>query len=211
MENFFNYISKSVTEEEYELWFQSNNIIVERLQVFQDFIISLVFMINDTYLGDKPESKETNIILSNDDNINHFNWCWEKIIKNSAKENVLIEVNGEHKDFIQDFIFEIFYTQKSNMVKDSVLKFFMDVFYLEGTTTKSDLDLITTICMMNYCKVKFKNLSAIKNFILILSAFALLYSSCKKDINTLAVGFINPDCVITGSFMSEVYDVYGLN
>jgi hypothetical protein len=145
MENFFNYISKSVTEEEYELWFQSNNIIVERLQVFQDFIISLVFMINDTYLGDKPESKETNITLSNDDNINHFNWCWEKIIKNSAKENVLIEVNGEHKDFIQDFIFEIFYTQKSNMVKDSVLKFFMDVFYLEGTTTKSDLDLITTI------------------------------------------------------------------
>ena len=53
--------------------------------------------------------------------------------------------------------------------------------------------MITTICMMNYCKVKFKNLSAIKNFILILSAFALLYSSCKKDINTLAVGFINPD------------------
>ncbi len=53
--------------------------------------------------------------------------------------------------------------------------------------------MITTICMMNYCKVKFKNLSAIKNFILILSASALLYSSCKKDINTLAVGFINPD------------------
>jgi len=26
-----------------------------------------------------------------------------------------------------------------------------------------------------------------------LSAFALLYSSCKKDVNTLAVGFINPD------------------
>lgn len=53
--------------------------------------------------------------------------------------------------------------------------------------------MITTICMMNYCKVKFKNLSVIKNFILMLSAFALLYSSCKKDINTLTVGFINPD------------------
>ena len=53
--------------------------------------------------------------------------------------------------------------------------------------------MITTICMMNYCKVKFKNLSAIKNFILFLSAFALLYSSCKKDVNTLSVGFINPD------------------
>ena len=53
--------------------------------------------------------------------------------------------------------------------------------------------MITTICTMNYCKVKFKNLAVIKNFILFLSAFALLYSSCKKDVNTLAVGFINPD------------------
>lgn len=53
--------------------------------------------------------------------------------------------------------------------------------------------MITTICMMNYCKVKFKNLTAIKNFIIILCAFALLYSSCKKDVNTLSVGFINPD------------------
>ena len=53
--------------------------------------------------------------------------------------------------------------------------------------------MITTICTMNYCKVKFKNLAVIKNFILILSAFALLYSSCKKDTNTLTVGFINPD------------------
>jgi hypothetical protein len=47
--------------------------------------------------------------------------------------------------------------------------------------------------MKNYCKLKTKNLSVIKNFILVLSAFALLYSSCKKDTNTLTVGFINPD------------------
>jgi hypothetical protein len=145
MENFFNYISKPITEEEYELWFLSNNIITERLQVFQDFVISLVLMISDTYLGDKSDSRETDISLSYDDNLNHFNWCWEKIIKNSSKENVLIEINGEHKDFIQDFLFEIFYNQKSTMVRDSVVKFFTDVFYLEGTTTKSDLDLITTI------------------------------------------------------------------
>lgn len=145
MENFFNYISKPITEEEYELWFLSNNIITERLQVFQDFVISLVLMISDTYLGDKSDSRETDITLSYDDNLNHFNWCWEKIIKNSSKENVLIEINGEHKDFIQDFLFEIFYNQKSTIVRDSVVKFFTDVFYLEGTTTKSDLDLITTI------------------------------------------------------------------
>ena len=142
--NFFNYITQQLNKEEVDIWFRTNNIIPEKMELYYDFCNSLYLKITETYLGDS-ENGETKINMLEEDKENHFNWCWEKIIKNSAKENVLIEVNGEHKDFIQDFIFEIFYTQKSNMVKDSVLKFFMDVFYLEGTTTKSDLDLITTI------------------------------------------------------------------
>jgi hypothetical protein len=58
--------------------------------------------------------------------------------------------------------------------------------------------------MKNYCKVKTKNLSIIKNFILVLSAFALMHSSCKKDTNTLTVGFINPD----SSFNSNSESVF---
>jgi len=58
--------------------------------------------------------------------------------------------------------------------------------------------------MKNYCKLKTKNLPVIKNFILVLSAFALMYSSCKKDTNTLTVGFINPD----SSFNSNSESVF---
>ncbi len=65
---------------------------------------------------------------------------------------------------------------------------------------------LTTIYMRNYCKVKTNNLAAIKNFIILLSAIALLYSSCKKDTNTLQVEFINPD-----SAFNSTFETVGLN
>jgi len=64
---------------------------------------------------------------------------------------------------------------------------------------------------MNYYKVKFKKLLVIKNFIIILSAFALLYSSCKKDTNTLTVGFINPDSSFNSTQESIFLNSYTTN
>jgi|LakMenEpi03Aug12_release.lakeMendotaPanAssembly.Ray.scaffolds.fasta_scaffold1002617_1 hypothetical protein len=145
MENFFNYISKPVTEEELTLWIESNNIIFERLEVYQDFVISLVLLIIDTYLGDESVDPETKIRLNDDDKKNHFDWCWNKVINNFLKENIIIESEGEHKVFLMDFIFDLFYNQKNDLIKESIIKFFNDVFKMSNTITKSDLDLITTI------------------------------------------------------------------
>jgi len=146
MENFFNYISKPITEDEFTLWFESNNIIFEKLEVYQDFVVSLVLMIMDTYLGDDgDENTETKIRLTKDEKDDHFEWCWNKVVNNFSKENILIEQDGEHKTFLKDFIFEIYYEQKNKYIKDSMIKFFQDVFKLGTVITKSDLDLITTI------------------------------------------------------------------
>jgi hypothetical protein len=113
MENFFNYISKPITEDEFTLWFESNNIIFEKLEVYQDFVVSLVLMIMDTYLGDDgDENAETKIRLTKDEKDDHFEWCWNKVVNNFSKENIMIEQDGEHKVFLKDFIFEIYYEQK---------------------------------------------------------------------------------------------------
>lgn len=68
------------------------------------------------------------------------------------------------------------------------------------------MEMHTTIYMKSYCKFKTKINTTIKNFILFVSALALLYSSCKKDTNTLQVGFINPD-----STFSSTFETVGLN
>ena len=50
MENFFNYITKPVRPEDVDVWFRSNNIIPEKLELFYDFTYSLNKTIVDTYL-----------------------------------------------------------------------------------------------------------------------------------------------------------------
>ena len=81
MENFFNYISSPLNYEEVDIWFRSNNIVFEKMELFCDFTISLTIIINDTYLGGK-NAGEVQVEMTDEDNLNHFNWCWNENIKN---------------------------------------------------------------------------------------------------------------------------------
>jgi hypothetical protein len=144
MENFFLYISKPVEEEEFQFWVETNNICFLKLELYRDFVLSLVSLVSKTYLGGESEF-ETLIRLSIEENEQHFKWCWNKTIENFRKENIHFEPDGEHYDFIKSFMDETFYNQKMNEIKNSVIKFFDEVFNVETMFTKSDLDLLTTI------------------------------------------------------------------
>lgn len=144
MENFFLYVSKPVEPDEFNFWVDSNNICFLKLELYRDFVISLTNLIYDTYLGDE-NTNETNIRLTTDDNLRHFNWCWKKNLENFRKESIHFEPDGEHYEFLKSFIAETFYSQKNKDVKMSITKFFDEVFNIETTFTKSDLDLLTTL------------------------------------------------------------------
>jgi hypothetical protein len=144
MENFFSYISKPVSDEELQFWIDSNDICYQKLELFEDFTKSLVTLIYKTYLGD-TEGQETNISITEDDNLKHFEWCWNKTIENFNKEGVYFNEKGDHKEFVQSFFEETFYKQKIKEVKMSLNKFFDEVFNLDKLPTKSDLDLLTSI------------------------------------------------------------------
>lgn len=145
MENFFNYISKPIDPEDVDIWFKSNNIYREKLELFSDFLHSLNYLILDTYLGDNDVSSETKISLSDDDILNHFNWCWNKTIDNFEKENLLFERYGEHFEYFESFYLQIFYEQKEKKIRESISVFFEELFGEKTTYTKSDLDMILTI------------------------------------------------------------------
>ena len=80
MENFFNYITKPIPQEEVDIWFRVNHIIPEKMELFSDFSQSLYNIMNETYLGDSSDSNETRITLTNDDKQKHFLWCWNRIV-----------------------------------------------------------------------------------------------------------------------------------
>ena len=87
MENFYSWMMKPVNREDVEIWFNINNMIYEKRQLFSDFTFSLYDIIKSTYLGDDiTNPSETKIILSQKEKENHFEWCWNKTIENFSKE-----------------------------------------------------------------------------------------------------------------------------
>jgi hypothetical protein len=145
MENFFNYISKPLEYNEVDIWFKTNNIIFEKMELFYDFTYSLSMIIYDTYLGGFSDDNESKITMSEDDNLNHFNWCWKENLKNFEKENILINETGDHYDYFKDFFIEIFYKHSEDKVKKSIPDFFTEMFDRKKPFTKSDLDVLLTI------------------------------------------------------------------
>lgn len=143
MENFFNYVSKQIPNEEVLIWFNVNNMNFEKIDLFGDFFKSLYFTIIDTYLGN--EAQETKITLSEEDKQNHFEWCWKKVIDSFSKEKIQFKTEGQHKDYFKSFFSDTFYNQKDTSLKNSILNFLSEIFDLDKPFTKSDLDLITEL------------------------------------------------------------------
>ncbi len=141
MENFFNWMSKTIPDEEVLVWFNVHNMNYEKIELFGDIFKSLNQTIVDTYMGESEG--ETKISLSQEDKENHFEWCWNTLIKNFKKEGVGIKLRGEHKEYFKQFFLDSFYNQSQENVRISIPEFLNDVFDVEKPFSKSDLDILT--------------------------------------------------------------------
>lgn len=145
MDNFFNYITKNLDPEEVDIWFRVNNIIPEKMELYYDLSFSLFFLIKNTYLGSSETSTETRVEMTQEDNIKHFEWCWNKILDNFQKENIIFEKQGEHKDYFFSLFQEIYYNQQKEIFRNSIDVFFNDLFNRKKPFSQVDLDLIYNI------------------------------------------------------------------
>lgn len=143
MENFYNWMMVPVPKDEVDIWFSVHNMIPEKIELYGDIVESLTTLVLETYLGE--ETNETKIRMSDDDITNHFDWCWKKIIESFEKENILIDSEGEHKDYVKTFFLDSFYYQKDYEIRSAVKVFVSDLFDIDKVFVKSDLDIITEI------------------------------------------------------------------
>jgi hypothetical protein len=145
MDNFFNYITKNLDPEDVDLWFRSNYIIPEKMELYYDFSYSLFLLIKTTYLGSINEKSETQINTTDEDDLNHFEWCWTKTIENFKKENINFNLDGDHYKYFLNLFDEIFYKQSKEEIRNSIDVFFNDLFNRDKPFTQVDLDLIYNI------------------------------------------------------------------
>jgi hypothetical protein len=143
MENFFNWMTKPVSKEEVIIWFNVHNMNYEKIELYGDIFMSLYKTAEDTYLGN--DDTETKIFLSDEDKKLHFEWCWDKLIENFNRENILIRNKGDHRDYFESFFLDTFYNHKDNNLKVAIPDFLNDVFNLEKDFTKSDLEILTEL------------------------------------------------------------------
>jgi len=149
MENFFNWVAKPVPNDEVIIWFSVHNMIHEKIEIYGDIFKTLNHIIMDTYMGDSNgESNETKITLSQEDKKLHFDWCWNKTSESFKKENIIIQIEGEHKDYLNSFYMDTYYNQGDKKVRESIPSFLDDTFNISKPFSKSDLEMITEIYKM---------------------------------------------------------------
>jgi hypothetical protein len=136
-------MTKPIPKEEVIIWFNIHNMNYEKIELYGDISKSLTTIIMDTYLGEN--SSETKIMISDEDNRSHFDWCWKKMIDGFRKENIIIKSKGEHKEYFESFFMDTFYNQSRESIKHSINKFLTEIFDTEMTYSKSDLDLLTEL------------------------------------------------------------------
>ena len=143
MENFFNWMSKPVPQEDIVIWFNIHNMNYEKIELYGDVFKSLNQTVDDTYMGD--DNTETKIMMSEDEKESHFEWCWKKTLESFSRENIKITSEGIHKDYFKDFYLDTFYNPTEKKIREAIPNFLSDVFDVDKPFTKSDLDVLTEL------------------------------------------------------------------
>lgn len=142
---FLRYITTPLSKESILILYAAHNVKYERCELYKDFAQSLVNLVYDTYMGDD--------IMTTEDRIAHFKWCWMKNKNNFRKEGIHL---GDRKlaTYFFEFMFEHFYetTNKSEnpIIGDNLVKLWAHIFDYSNTSgkTKPDVDAFIDIYVL---------------------------------------------------------------
>lgn len=138
---FIKYVAKPIDPKEMDVWVKSNNISIEKTQLFFDYLCSLYNIMTDTYLG-------SDTIVTEEDIVGHFNWCWGKNIKNFNKENIFFKSDGEHKKYLWTFFEDSFYKDNGDKNLEKIDFYLNRLFKLYVEKTKSELDILKDLYIL---------------------------------------------------------------
>jgi len=133
--NFIEYISKPLDRAEMYQYYKINGIKPEKVELYYDFIYSLWDLVTTTHLGDDHMSEQ--------DDINHFNWCWKKTIENFKREKIVFDDNKEIYTYFFSITQESFYSEEK--IEDNIRKvidFWTACFNYRGIKTMSEMEAL---------------------------------------------------------------------
>ena len=137
-EGYLEFITSENYKNQIDIWYKAYNIIRERIELFYDFIYSFHSLIDETYLGN-------DVIQTEEDQKNHFTWCWDKTIENFNKEKIFIKERGQHYQYFWNFFLEAYYFIQLDNESSKISEYFYKLFDFKYRKSRSELDMLTEI------------------------------------------------------------------
>jgi hypothetical protein len=118
-------------------------IIRDRVEIYKDFTLNLLYYIIDYYLDDKTLSDDVDIK-------NHFNFCFNKVCDEFNKEGIDFSKN----EVLREYFYQFYYLQFYKINKDSnsqditiahFIKFWKNVFNFEKQKNQTILSTLIEI------------------------------------------------------------------
>jgi len=141
MDNKNGYIEIVTTESfknQIDIWYKAYNITREKTELYYDFLITLLDIIEDTYLG-------SDFILTQENAKGHFTWCFDKLISNFDKERIHFKNRGTHFEYLWIFFYDAFYISTMENEKIRIRGYFKALFDMNCKKTRSELDMLTEL------------------------------------------------------------------
>ena len=130
------YITTPLSDDSIAILYSTNNVKFDRVNLYLDFILSLLHITFDTYLGDD--------ITNKNDQIKHFDWCWNKNIDNFKNESIVFGDYSDLKNYFKEFMLEVFYDLDSKennpYVHNNIINLWAHIFNYNGIKSRADVD-----------------------------------------------------------------------
>lgn len=127
---FLNYLNTPLSNESVVIVYDANNVKFEKCELYGDFVLSLLALVFNTYMGDD--------LMGDEDRVNHFKWCWDKNVENFNLEGINIESDRLY-DYFLEYMLEVFYLSDKTNQNDN-FKLWTDLFDYSKSRTQSDMD-----------------------------------------------------------------------
>lgn len=129
-----NYLENTMSLDAMLMEYSSKKVYKERCELYGDFVSSLLLLIFDTYLGDD--------FLNSQQKVQHFNWCWNRVVSNFEKEGFHFESDILYEKFLL-FLLDVYYPleDKSTQRTSKLLKIWSTMFDYTERKSRANMDL----------------------------------------------------------------------
>ncbi len=143
------YIKKPLSKKEINDIFDKYGIIIEKCDLYIDFIETFSNKVYKTYLGSD--------YLNTQDKIDgHLKWCFNETIQEFLQYGFCFHFDDDLFEYFKEFFFLVYYSipdeDKEEVIKDGV-QYWQRVFNYNGIKSQSDLDDFMDLYWLFNCSI----------------------------------------------------------